>query len=248
MLRDRCASSELTVAQRLVPYSPKPLSFTFEEPQGGMISFTNDSVQSEAGAVRTGRISGWAIPGWTTVVVTAGIVLLFVGWGFDEATVRLAARWTARIAVVLFAASFAATGIRHTIPGVLSQWLDRSQRFVFVAFAATHLLHLVTLVLLGVYFPDPFREDLHPITIIGGGLAYVFVVVIAAAASERWRLLLGERVETWIRVVGSYYIWVVFAQAYGLRVLEEPEYLPFLVVLILALLSNLRGLRVSRSA
>jgi sulfoxide reductase heme-binding subunit YedZ len=78
------------------------------------------------------------------------------------------------------------------------------------------------------------------ITWIGGGLAYVFIAAMTATSFDRTAQMIGPRAWKILHTVGSYYIWLIFANSYIGRALAMPEYIPAAAILVLAL-----GLRIA---
>ncbi|MDX1429406.1 MAG: hypothetical protein R3282_03915, partial [Rhodothermales bacterium] len=122
-------------------------------------------------------------------LVTLGALFLIAavigGRGWNEEAVRFLVRVTARISVFLFLIAFAWD---DAVSLILSRPIRRpppNRVHYFVGFAASHLIHLLTLVALAIWFPDPFLSDVGLVTILGGGLAYVAIFGIAVAYGVR---------------------------------------------------------------
>jgi DMSO/TMAO reductase YedYZ heme-binding membrane subunit len=101
-------------------------------------------------------------------------------------------------------------------------------------------IHLLALVALWAWFPDPFCAGVETPTLMGGGLAYAFVFSLAATSSDfafgrlgvgRWRRL---------HTIGSYFIWCFFALIYVAGVSESIAFVPYAAALVIAL-----GLRIA---
>lgn len=177
----------------------------------------------------------------TSAALVALLSLAYLAAGWSEESVRIVVRWTAKIAVVLFAMAFSASALRTFWRVDWTRWLMLNRRQLGLGFALAHTVHLLALVCLGVAFPTPFVDELNAVTLVGGGLAYVFVFAMAATsndASVRW---LGARRWRLLHTLGGWYIWVVFTQSYVPRALVEPAYVPFASLLFFVL-----GMRVAR--
>jgi DMSO/TMAO reductase YedYZ heme-binding membrane subunit len=73
------------------------------------------------------------------------------------------------------------------------------------------------------------------VTEFTGAIAYVFILAMAATsfgASAAW---IGRRAWTILHTVGSYYIWISFAIAFGKRSLQGPVYPAAVCLLVVAL-------------
>ena len=152
-----------------------------------------------------------------------GVALLLVAafWiaGWSEEAIRLVIRWTARGAILLFAAAFSAGALRSLWPGEATRWLLTNRRGLGLSFALVHTVHLLALVALGLEFPDPFVGGLNAVTLVGGGLAYVFMGVMAVTSNDASVRRLGPLWWRRIHLVGGWYIWIIFAQSYVPRAL-----------------------------
>ena len=199
-------------------------------------------IECAAGAqtpmTRERRVPVLSLTASALAVLLAAVAL---GPGASEDGIRSVVRWTAKIAVVLFCAAFAASSLRVFFRSEWTRQLMRHRRQLGVSFALAHTLHLAALVALGIAFPSPFLDELNAVTIVGGGLAYVFMFAMAATSNDgavrrlglpRWRLL---------HTIGGWYIWIIFTQSYLPRALQDPLYAPFGVLLL-----GVLGLRIAR--
>ena len=102
-------------------------------------------------------------------------------------------------------------------------------------------MHLLALIVLGLAFPTPFVDDLNAVTLVGGGLAYAFVLAMAATSNDASVRRLGARRWRALHAVGGWYVWLIFTQSYAPRAAADPAYAPFA-----ALLVGVAGLRLAR--
>ena len=91
-------------------------------------------------------------------------------------------------------------------------WLRRNRRQVGLLFAWSQLLHLLGLFALGRWYPEPFLVHLSTVTLAGGGLAYFFTFAMAATSNDQAVRWLGPVRWRRFHQVGSWWIWIVFAQ------------------------------------
>lgn len=161
--------------------------------------------------------------------------------GFSEESVRVVVRWTAKIAVVLFAAAFSASSLRVLWRSETTRFLMVNRRRLGLGFALAHGVHLLALIVLGLAFPTPFVDDLNAVTLVGGGLAYAFVLAMAATSNDASVRRLGARRWRALHTVGGWYVWLIFTQSYAPRAAANPAYVPFA-----ALLVGVAGLRIAR--
>lgn len=169
------------------------------------------------------------------------VVAALLAEGPSEEGVRIVVRATARIGVLCFAAAFSASSLQSLFPSAASRYLLENRRMLGLSFAMTHFLHLAALVALGVWFPDPFVGSLNAVTLVGGGIAYLFILLMAATSWDgavRW---LGPKRWKLLHSVGGWYIWFIFTQSYLPRAAANVFYVPFAAVLVATL-----GLRTAR--
>jgi len=177
----------------------------------------------------------------TAVALVVLLAAAGVAAGWSEESVRIVIRWTAKIAVVLFAAAFSASSLRSFWRSDATRFLLIDRRRLGLSFALAHSVHLIALIVLGVAFPSPFLDDLSLVTVLGGGLAYVFMFAMAATSNDASVRKLGPVGWRRLHTIGSWYIWAIFTQSYVPRALVDPTAIPFA-----ALLFGVLGLRVAR--
>ncbi|HKX90215.1 MAG TPA: hypothetical protein VJM13_13465 [Sphingopyxis sp.] len=124
----------------------------------------------------------------------------------------LAARWTARAGLPLFLVAFLASTLVQRWPGPATRALLRRRRQWGLGFALAHTIHLVALgINVIVFAPGRSWQSL-----IGGGLAYVIIYLMALTSTDGWQRRLGR---WWGRLhrFGIYYIWFIFTASYAGR-------------------------------
>jgi methionine sulfoxide reductase heme-binding subunit len=140
------------------------------------------------------------------------------GWlvGDDNAEgALLGARWTARAALPLFLVAYTAGSVRTLWPGPIANALVRRRRQWGLAFALAHFIHFVALALnICVFGPSRDTE-----TLVGGGLAYGFIALMAITSNDASVRALGI---WWRRLhrVGIHYIWLIFTISYASRIVN----------------------------
>jgi len=170
---------------------------------------------SETPAVRIGPATIYACAAIATAIVFAATL---GGEGTQETRFAALTAGTARLAFPIFAVAFTASALRMLVPSATTRWLVRNRRHLGLAFAFVHFIHLGALSALNA------ERDTVPdtVTLVGGGLAYFFVLAMALTSSDAaQRLLRGN----WRRlhVIGGWWIWVVFTQSYAGRVIGGAE-------------------------
>lgn len=172
------------------------------------------------------------------VVVGASLILFaqeYLIQGFHEASTRQLIRWSARIAVFLFCFAFAAAPLHRLFPGPFTWWLRMNRKYIGISFAIIHLIHLVFLLILQQRFHPVFNMA-KTISLLGGGLAYLFVVLMLLTSFSTFSRFLTARQWTLLHTTGGYWIWYIFIRSYVKRSLTEYEYIPIVVMLVLVIL------------
>jgi hypothetical protein len=178
------------------------------------------------------RFAGWPLVGYCALVLLAVSALRFATLGVGEEGLRAMIRFTAQLSLLLFSAAFTASSLHALWPrSDWAQWLRANRRYLGVWFALSHTEHLVLLILLG-RVSQEFVDGLNSATIVGGGLAYVFLYAMTATSFDRSAAWLGPRRWRLLHKVGAYYIWFIFFQSYVPRALVSPFYAPFAALLI----------------
>ena len=140
-------------------------------------------------------------------------------------------RATARTSLLIFAATFAASSLVRLWPGPTTRWMIRNRRGLGLGFAFSHLLHGIAIIWLFGAFGDQAPPP-KPTTLAGGGLAYVFILALAATSFDGAVRRLGAK--NWRRLhwTGVWYIWLIFMVSYGGRAATDPAYWPPALLLI----------------
>lgn len=191
-------------------------------------------------AARRGPFEGWPIVAWSALGLASMAALLLAVEGPDEAGVRALIRATARTSLVLFLAAFLASSARRLWRSPATAWLLRNRRYLGVSFALSHGLHLLAIVGLARVWPDSFWEKTSLVTLLGGGLGYVFVAAMAATSSDAAVGALGMRRWKLLHRIGAWYLFGIFLLNYGPAGFFSPAYVPASAAVIAAL-----GLRIA---
>jgi hypothetical protein len=187
-----------------------------------------------------GVLNGWPFVGVAAVaILTAAVAAIAISPDAGEAAARVV-RVTARTSVALFLAAFTAAALWRLWPNAWTRWQRQNRRYLGVSFAVSHGVHLAAIFWMQHVQPVEFAERVNAITWIGGGLAYVFIAAMTATSFDRTAQMIGPRAWKILHTVGSYYIWLIFANSYIGRALAMPEYIPAAALVVLAL-----GLRIA---
>jgi len=179
---------------------------------------------------RLAALAGWPIVGWSALIVGGMCAGVMTAAGGGEAGVRAAIRLSAKTSLVLFTAAFIASSVRILWPNELTRWMLANRRYIGVSFAASHGIHLLAILALFAVAAD---FSISPATLIGGGLAYVFLAAMTATSFDRSAAWLGPRRWRLLHKTGMYYCWFIFFISYLPRMLVESIwYLPLVNILL----------------
>jgi len=193
-----------------------------------------------------GVLNGWPFVGLAAVAILALVgIAVAITPDPGEAAARVV-RLTARTSVALFLAAFTAAALWRLWPNAWTRWQRQNRRYLGVSFAFSHGVHLVAIFWLQHVRPVEFAQSVTAITWIGGGLAYVFIAAMTATSFDRTAQMIGPRAWKILHTTGSYYVWLIFASSYIGRAMDMPEYIPYAVLVLLALALRIAA-RVARS-
>jgi methionine sulfoxide reductase heme-binding subunit len=188
---------------------------------------------------RLSAFQGWRLVGVAAAVIGASTAALWFATPDAVAALRAIIRATARSSVTLFLLALTASALWRFWPNAWTRWQRRNRRYLGVAFAASHFIHLLAILTLRELAPAELA-DVALTTWIFGGLAYVFIAAMTATSFDRTAQALGPRAWSALHTTGSYYVWLIFANSYISRAVMTPEYIPVAILLVAAL-----GLRIA---
>lgn len=180
---------------------------------------------------------GWGIVIYSTLVISVMFALILLIRGIDEQSMRVAIRATARTSCIIFVSAFAASGLQRIQSNKVTVWLVRNRRYLGISLAVSHAFHAIAIVgLIVVTSGSAYKSD------PGGNLGYLFIIAMTVTSFNSTASWLGERAWKILHVVGMYYLWLAFTYAFSIK-LEHSKfiYLPFLILLVLALIVRFIG-------
>jgi DMSO/TMAO reductase YedYZ heme-binding membrane subunit len=174
-------------------------------------------------------MSGPNFLAYASIALTLMCAGLLATHGVGEEGWRVVIRATARTSLVLFSGAYITSSLRTFWQSNASKWLLRNRRYVGLSYAVSHTLHLGAILTLSRVAPD-FRFERG--TLIGGGIAYVLLYLMALTSNGRAVAALG--LARWRRLhrLGMHYNWFIFFQSFARRALTEPFYLPFGLIVV----------------
>jgi len=181
---------------------------------------------------------------WNLVKLAVGLpILLYAAFfffiGFNEEGNRAAIAWSTKVSFSLFCMAFSASAAHKLLKNSLSFWWLMNRRYFGISFAINHLIHLGFLVLLQQVF-HPVFDLADGISLLAGGLAYLFVVVLLLTSFETFAKYLSRKNWKLLHTIGGYWIWIIFLSTYAKRVQNVGvAFLPFVLILIMVLVIRL---------
>ena len=193
-------------------------------------------------------MQGWPLLG----TLTAGLVLMalaVLALGSDAEGLRMLIRVTARSSSVLFLLAFTASAAVRRWPSSATRWQLANRRQIGLGFAVSHTIHAAAIAGFATVDPLGFHAATSTGNVVSGGLAYVFIVLMAATSFDgavRW---LGPKRWKLLHLTGLYFLWISFVITFGKRIPMSAGYVVPVLVLFVALAFRLwpqrRGLQLS---
>lgn len=191
------------------------------------------------------NMSSRGIWAWNLVKLCLGIaclffLLIFIFNGIGENGLRSNIRWSARMSFVLFCFAFSASGIHDYFKRSPTWWILMNRKYLGISFAIIHLIHLSFILALQLNF-HPVFDLAATSSLVGGGIAYFFVVTMLLTSFETFSSHLSKFQWKFLHTFGGYWIWAIFMTSYYKRALTEPLHWIFVAVLLSVLI--LKGYR-----
>ncbi len=175
-------------------------------------------------------------------LVIALLAIIGLSDDYSEDRLRIYIRWSAKLSVCFFSLAFSASAIHHLIKGKYSAKLLEWRPRIGLCFAVFHTAHLIFLILL--------QQVFHPVftlaktsSLIGGGMAYVFMYLMALTTFPKFKKLITNKQWILLHTIGSYWIWIIFFRSYFKSVVNKgEEYLLFAIIVMAMVLRILKGI------
>ena len=163
----------------------------------------------------------------------------------SEFVIRTFLDVTARISFVFFFCAFTGPALVNFRRTTISQGLARRHDLFLVLLALSHSAHLAGIVMLARAKGWPvFIAQVRVATLIGGGLVYVGIYVLAWQALTRMNSAAPESRPSRIESVVLYVLWTLFAAAFVPRIVKGwPIYTMLGGAALLALAVRVTGMR-----
>jgi DMSO/TMAO reductase YedYZ heme-binding membrane subunit len=170
-----------------------------------------------AAAPRTPRDRSWT-PRLCALALVLGVSAILVGLASaapPDHPWQVAARYTARLAFLIFLFPYTASSWHRLAPSAASRFVMRRRRSFGLAFATAHTVHFSALTT----YQVAVREWPDGVTLIVGGGAFLVMWAMAATSNDAAVRALGPRWRQ-LHKLGIHWLWFVFAFSYAGRVAE----------------------------
>ncbi len=177
---------------------------------------------------------GFGLTYWLLAGSMVGYATILVHFGWNETGVRELVQWSGRFSFALFSIAFAASGIHVFFKSSWSWWIRMNRKYFGISFAIVHFIHLIWIFLLQMDFHPVFQQAALS-SLVGGFIAYSFVLLMLITSFDRTASLLSRRSWSFLHTAGGYWIFAIFLSTYWKRVDTEPIYWTAIVILTLVL-------------
>ncbi|MFV3307471.1 hypothetical protein ACNFBT_19560 [Pseudomonas sp. NY15181] len=163
-----------------------------------------------------------SLHGWRLFSLLSLLVLLVTAlalWAQPQwvEALRSAIRTTARTSFALFLAAFLASSLAALVPSAFTRGLLRERRFLGLAFAFSHAVHAVLILLYVKFFPETFWHGRSVAANIPGSVGYLFIILLTITSFPPAVKLLGFRLWKGLHSTGTWVIAAVFVLSFYKR-------------------------------
>ena len=174
----------------------------------------------------------WQIVKWSSMAIATMFALILLFNGFNEASFRIAIRFTARSSCILFLLAFCASSLHRIKKTPFSNWLLSNRRYLGLSMAVSHGFHAIAIAGVAILTTENMVRDN-----LDANLGYVFIVLMTITSFKRPAVMLGRRNWRILHTVGMYYLWLSFTVAFSMRLNESRSiYTPFVLALVLVII------------
>ena len=165
----------------------------------------------------TSNQRNWTVLLTTMLVVGAVVLTIFELNGTDQETVTLTLRLTAFSSLLMFLLLFIARPLRQLLDSPLTRTLKDNRRYFGIAFAGSHTVHLVLIVIYVFSEGVPFQ------TLFIGGVAYAFLYLMLITSFDAPAAAIGPLAWRRLHKAGLYWIGATFAFTLSKNFIANPS-------------------------
>ena len=152
------------------------------------------------------NLHGWRITVLVTSFIVIVLTLYFTLVGWNGIAIKHAIDATGRSSLILFAIAFTASSLESLWASSITRWSLQNRRWIGLSFAASHFTHLGLIISMSLLFPDPFLAEQSLGQWLFGGLAYMFVLLMALTSTNQAQHWMGMKSWKRLHYVGSHWI------------------------------------------
>ena len=146
------------------------------------------------------------------ISMICGFVMISIK-GCNDNGIHSSIRVTARISFIFFSLAFTASSLKKIFKGQFYESLLKNRRYIGLGFAGSHFIHLGFIIFASINLEE-FSKDQGMTQWISGGIAYVFITLMALTSTDKMVKNLGFKKWKKLHLIGSYIIFFVFAMSY----------------------------------
>lgn len=188
---------------------------------------------------------GWPVTAWAALIVAVVVFVTLAAAGSAEPGLRATIRTTARLSALLLLPSFLASSANARWRTPFTKWLLRNRRYLGLGFAVSQFTHGAFVLTLAQLHAGSFWTNVDPTTVVGGGIGYVFLVLMTVTSFDRTAAWLGRRRWRALHTTGVFLFFGIFVFSFAQGIGRSPVYAA-LVVLLLAALALRLAVRLAR--
>ena len=180
----------------------------------------------------------WQIVKWSTMAIAITLALILLSNGINEASFRIAIRFTARSSCILFLLAFIASSLRKLKASPAANWLLINRRYLGLSMAISHGFHAVAIAGVAILTSENMVRNNFD-----ANLGYIFIFLMTITSFKHPAAILGRCGWKILHTVGMYYLWLSFTVAFSSRLSESwLIYAPFVLALTGAIILRLLSL------
>lgn len=158
--------------------------------------------------------------------------------GTDEDAIRFLIRYSSKFSAFFFALAFSASSINYFIKSNATRSLLKYRPHLGLIFGVFHSFHLGFLIWLQ-YAIHPVFTLAKTSSLVGGGLAYVFMYLMVLTTFPQIRSKIDPNNWKRLHTIGGYWIWFIFIKTYLRKVTVQNEAHFLLMLLFIVLIVRL---------
>ncbi len=180
----------------------------------------------------TSNQRNWTVLFSTMLAVSAVVITIFDKNGINESTASFTLRLTAWTSFLSFLLVFVARPLRQLLKSPLTGKLLKNRRYVGIAMAGSHTVHLILIVW---FFMSVSKSGPAPQVLLFGGVGYLLLYLMLLTSFDRPAAAIGPTAWRRLHKTGLYWIGSVFAITFVSKFFAQPDNLAYQVSTLLIL-------------